>query len=212
MISEPRSSGSQACPLEFASLRRIHIPARTGGIEEVVLYGRSLMTRVARFLIGSVVLVVVAACGGMRGGPPPGAGGPNAGIRPLSEQEQNIRLMLSFDGDSDGTVTRDEMEAALRRQFAACDTNHDGHIDLREMQAENDRRFRVNGAGASPLIDWNQNGEIDFDEFATTAQSLFAVLDRNMDGKLTSDELRLVPPGRGRPPPREAPPGGGRER
>ena len=166
------------------------------------------MRLVRFFAAGVAVLVLAAACGGMRGGAPPGAGGPNAGIRPLSEQEQNIRLMLSFDGNSDGTVTRDEMEAALRRQFAACDLNGDGHIDLREMQAENDRRFRVNGAGASPLIDWNQNGEIDFDEFATTARSLFAELDRNMDSKLTPDELRLTPPGRGRPVTMEMPPGG----
>src|SRR3977135_2165680 len=157
------------------------------------------MMRLVRFLAAGVaVFVLAAACGGMRGGPPPGAGGPNAGIRPLSEQEQNIRFMLSFDGDSDGTVTRDEMEAALRRQFAACDTNHDGHIDIREMQAENDRRFRVNGAGASPLIDWNQNGEIDFDEFATTARSLFAELDRNMDGKLVPNEVWLSRHGPGR--------------
>jgi Ca2+-binding EF-hand superfamily protein len=169
------------------------------------------MIRVARFFVaGSAVLIVAAACGGMRGGPRPGMGGPNGGIRPLSEQEQNIRMMLSFDGNSDGTVTRDEMEAALRRQFAACDTNGDGRIDMREMQAENDRRFRVNGAGASPLIDWNQNGQIEFDEFATTARSLFAELDRDMDGKLTSDELRLMPPGRGPVPPMEAPPGGRR--
>ena len=166
------------------------------------------MMRFARFLVAGVaVLVLAAGCGAMRGGPP-GAGGPNGGIRPLSEQEQNIRLMLSFDGNSDGTVTREEMEAALRRQFAACDLNHDGHIDLKEMQAENDRRFRVNGAGASPLIDWNQNGEIDFDEFATTARSLFAELDKDMDGKLIPNELRLTPPGRGRPPPMEMPRGG----
>jgi Ca2+-binding EF-hand superfamily protein len=169
------------------------------------------MMRLARSLAaGSAVLVFAAACGGMRGGPASGAGGPNGGIRPLSEQEQNIRFMLSFDGDSDGTVTRDEMESALRRQFAACDTNHDGHIDIKEMQAENDRRFRVNGSGTSPLIDWNQNGEIDFDEFATTARSLFAELDKDMDGKLTPNELRLVQPGRGRPPPIDMP--RGRER
>ncbi len=167
------------------------------------------MIRLARLLAAAgAVLIVAAACGGMRGRPLPGPGGPNAGVRPLSEQEHNIRLMLSFDGNSDGTVTRDEMEAALKRQFAACDTNGDGRIDFREMQAENDRRFRVNGAGASPLIDWNQNGEIEFDEFATTARSLFAELDRNMDGKLTSDELRLMPPGRGGPPPIQGPPGG----
>ena len=168
----------------------------------------SPMTRFVRFLgCGSAVLLLTAACGAMRG-PPPGAAGPNGATRSLSEQEQNIRLMISFDGNSDGTVTRDEMEAALRRQFAACDVNADGRIDIREMQAENDRRFRVSGAGASPLIDWNQNGQIDFDEFATTARSLFSELDRDSDGKLASDELRLLPPGRTRLPPMEVPPGG----
>ena len=126
-------------------------------------------------------------------------------MRPITEQEQNIRLMLSFDGNSDGTVTRDEMETALRRQFEACDLNHDGRVDVREMQIENDRRYRAFGTGASPLMDWNQNGQLEFEEFATTARSLFAELDRDHDGKLDSNELRL-PTGRGGfigPPPGE---------
>jgi Ca2+-binding EF-hand superfamily protein len=111
--------------------------------------------------------------------------------RPPSELEQNVRFMLSFDGNSDGTVARDEMEAALHRQFDAADTNHDGRLDVAEMQAENDRRYRAAGTAASPLIDWNQNGQIDFEEFATTARSMFAEMDKDMDGKLAPDELRL---------------------
>jgi hypothetical protein len=139
--------------------------------------------------IGAAILIVLAGCAGPRREPPQrGMGGAN---RPPSEQEQNIRFMLSFDGNSDGTVTRDEMESALKRQFDACDLNHDGRIDLREMQVENDRRFRAFGTGASPLIDWNQNGMIDFDEFATTARSMFAELDKDNDGKLDMNELRL---------------------
>src|SRR5258706_13055828 len=63
MISEPRSSGSQACPLEFASLRRIHIPARTGGIEEGGFYGRSPMRGVGRFLFCRGVSGVCVARG-----------------------------------------------------------------------------------------------------------------------------------------------------
>src|SRR4029078_12308546 len=89
----------------------------------------------------AALVVLAAACAGPRRGPPLGAmGGPP---RPPSELEQNVRFMLSFDGHSDGTVTRDELEAALHRQFDAVDTNHDGRIDLQEMQAENDRRFRA---------------------------------------------------------------------
>jgi len=128
-------------------------------------------------------------------------------MRLVTEREQDIRLMLSFDGNSDGTVARDEMEAALRRQFAACDANHDGRVDIPEMQAENDRRFRASGTGTSPLIDWNQNGQIEFDEFASTARSLFAEMDRDSDGELDGNELRLPVPGRGRGGPPEGPNG-----
>ncbi|HEY4266457.1 MAG TPA: hypothetical protein VGM72_14160, partial [Micropepsaceae bacterium] len=147
------------------------------------------------FAMSAAVIFLASACGGPRRGLPARSGD----MRAITEQEQNIRLMLSFDGNSDGTVTREEMEAALKRQFDACDTNHDGRIDMREMQVENDRRFRAFGTGASPLIDWNQNGFIEFDEFATTARSVFAELDKNRDGKLDMNELRLPAAGRGGP-------------
>ena len=146
------------------------------------------------FAVAAAIVVVATACGGPRRGPPVGMMG---FPQPPGEPEQNVRFMLSFDGNSDGTVTRDEMEAALRRRFDAADTNHDGRIDLAEMQAENDRRYRAAGTAASPLIDWNQNSQIDFDEFATTARSMFAEMDKDKDGKLAPDELRLPRPGRG---------------
>ncbi len=117
-------------------------------------------------------------------------------LPPLGETEQNIKLMLSYDGNSDGVVTRQELEDGLRRQYATADLNHDGKIDLKEMQAENDRRFRAFGTEASPLIDWNQDGIIDFDEFASTARSVFEDMDKNHDGKLDANELRLPQPAR----------------
>lgn len=117
---------------------------------------------------------------------------------PITETEQDIKLMLSYDENSDGTVTRQELEDGLHRQFAAADFDHDGKIDLKEMQAENDRRFRAFGTEASPLIDWNQDGYIDFDEFASTPRSVFEDMDKNHDGKLDPNELRL-PNVRGQP-------------
>lgn len=156
------------------------------------------------FVASAALLLTAAACAGpaARRGPP---GGMMGQPRPPSELEQNIRFLLSFDGNSDGTVTREEMEAALHRQFDACDTNHDGKIDIAEMQAENDRRYRAFGTAASPLIDWNQNNQVDFDEFATTARSMFAEMDKDKDGKLVADELRIPRPGRGPIAAREEP-------
>ena len=155
-------------------------------------------------ICAACIVLVLAGCAG-RG---PG-GNANRPLPPISETEENIKLMLSYDENSDGTVTRDELEAGLRRQFAAADLNHDGKIDIREMQAENDRRFRAFGTAASPLIDWNQDGMIDLTEFASTARSVFEEMDKNHDGKLDGNELRLPQPGRGAPPPRAQTPGRG---
>ena len=116
------------------------------------------------------------------------------------ETEQNIKLMLSYDENSDGVVTREELEAGLRRQFAAADVNHYGFLDAKEMQAENDRRYRAFGGSYSPLIDWHQDGRIDFDEFAAVPRSIFEELDKNHNGKLDNNELRLSATGRGMTP------------
>jgi Ca2+-binding EF-hand superfamily protein len=41
-----------------------------------------------------------------------------------------------------------------------------------------------------PLIDWNQDGYVDFDEFAAGVRSQFEQLDLNGDGEVTPDEFR----------------------
>ncbi|HYM18091.1 MAG TPA: hypothetical protein VEU06_05965 [Micropepsaceae bacterium] len=137
------------------------------------------------------VLVIGAACSSPGPRARPGAVPP-----PITDLERDVRLMLSYDANGDGTVTRQELDEGLHRQFAICDVNGDGRLDSQETQAENQRRFMANGTLASPLIDWNQDGFVSFEEFATTAHSVFDGLDKDKDGRLTPDELRL-PRGRG---------------
>jgi EF hand domain-containing protein len=162
------------------------------------------MTTLTRLLVGcAAALLIGAGCAG-GGARSQGTRGPidnpNNPFRAatIPELQFEIQLMLSFDANRDGMVTRDELEAGLKQQFDAADTNHDGHLDLKEMQAENDRRWRMYGTASSPLIDWNQDGVVDFDEFATTARSVFAELDRDRGGTLAGAELR-VPVIRGGP-------------
>ena len=164
----------------------------------------SFMTPSIRWLTCSVLILLVGTgCASTRApqGPPGPNGGPN--LRPLPPQavdlQRNIQFMLSFDENKDGIVTRDELEAGLKRQFAAADLNGDGKLDQSETQAENDRRWRESGTASSPLIDWNQDGVVDFAEFASTVRTLFEQLDRNRSGTLAGVELR-VPVAR-RPPP-----------
>lgn len=99
-------------------------------------------------------------------------------------------LLLRYDANHDGIVSRDEMEAGLKADFAAADTNGDGCLDPIETRAENQRRLARDGAQASPLVDWNLDGCVDFHEFANTAHSYFDLVDKKKDGRVTLQELR----------------------
>ncbi len=101
--------------------------------------------------------------------------------------------LMRYDADHDGTLTRAELEAGLHKDFDAFDTKHTGCLSSDQVIAINQARQSEDQAAASPLIDWKQNGCVDFDEFAATARSLFEQLDKNSDGKLTPDEVNPKP-------------------
>ena len=98
-------------------------------------------------------------------------------------------MLLRYDANRDGTLTRAELEAGLHKDFDAFDTGHTGCLTGDQVTAINEARASVDSAAASPLIDWKGKGCVDFDEFAATARSLFEQLDTNSDGKITQDEL-----------------------
>lgn len=102
--------------------------------------------------------------------------------------------LLKYDANKDGTLTRNELEAGLHKDFDAFDTKHTGCLTADQVIAINQARQSEDEAAASPLIDWKQNGCVDFDEFASTARSLFEQLDKNGDGKLTPDEINPKAP------------------
>ena len=135
--------------------------------------------------VAFVAVAILAACGG---GPRRPMGTPP----PPTDLEQNIRLMLSYDANSDGKVTRDELEQGLRRQFMAADRNGDGFLDQAEVQAENDRRYAASGTGFTPLIDWNRDGKIDFAEFALTARSVFEEMEKDHNGVLEGESCEFL--------------------
>ena len=115
---------------------------------------------------------------------------PRAASSQVGEIQLNIGLMLTFDANMDGEVSRDEVEDGLKRQFEAADTDHNGNLNIREVQAENGRRWQAAGTASSPLIDWNQDGVVSLAEFGGTANSVFAQLDRDHGGTLAGAELQ----------------------
>lgn len=119
------------------------------------------------------------------------------GHRPPEEREPKeapfhapVEILLRYDANHDGIITREEMEAGLKADFAGADTNHDGRLDEAETAAVNHARWAEGGSTTSTIVDWNHDGYVDFDEFANTARSLFDEADRDGDGKLSPKELR----------------------
>ena len=139
------------------------------------------------FAIAAAFLLVGCASHGRgRGEGSDGAAGP--GSKHDEEWHSPVAMLLRY-VDKDGKVTRAELEAGLRKDFDAADTNHDGVLEMDEVRAVNEKRWKEDQAAASPLVDWNHDGVVDFSEFAATARSLFDQLDTNGDGVLSPQEL-----------------------
>ena len=135
-------------------------------------------------MLAVAAAVLLAGCAGHRPGPEGGPGG-----RHEEEWHAPVQMLLRY-ADKDGKVTRAAMEAGLRKDFDAADTNHDGMLEPDEMRAVNDKRWNEDRAATSPLVDWNHKGYVDFNDFAATARSLFDQMDTNGDGVLSPKELR----------------------
>lgn len=98
-------------------------------------------------------------------------------------------LLIKYDANHDGTLTKAEMESGLKAEFAVADVDHDGCLKADEVRTINEKRIQELGSTATPLIDWNQDGCVDFNEFAGPIRSLFTAMDRDEDGKLDPKEL-----------------------
>jgi len=129
-------------------------------------------------------------------------------VAPRQENWHNpASLILRYDANNDGMVTRRELEAGLRQDFWQADTNRDGRLDPDEVHAANLRRIRIDQSTAIPIIDWNHDGYVDFDEFAAPMRSLFDQFDANGDGVVTLKEMNVkLVPTTPKPPPSDAQP------
>jgi hypothetical protein len=132
----------------------------------------------------SLVCLIAAGCGGGRPDFPQGHR-EEVWHAPVSQ------LLLKYVGP-DGQLTRAEMEAGLRRDFAAADLNHSGVLEPDEARLVNQQRWAEDHSAISPLQDWNGDGVIDFNEYAAAPRALFNELDEDHKGILTVNRLRAA--------------------
>jgi Ca2+-binding EF-hand superfamily protein len=149
------------------------------------------LRRLTQFLaLILLTTLALAACSGPRQ-PPPWLRAPD-GEKPRDENYQggNAAMILKYDANHDGTLTRGELIAGLKADFAARDTHHNGCLDPDQARAINEERVADDQSTATPVMDWNQDGCIDYTEYSAAPYSLFDDLDLDHDGKLTPKELQ----------------------
>ena len=159
---------------------------------------------------------------GGRGGR--GRGGPGEpGQTPATSPDELAAMLMSFDKDSDGKLTKAELPERLQGLFDRADADKDNALTADEIkksatsmanssadgrgpgrEGEGRRGGRGPGGpmGRDPLVaalDADRDGAISAGEIGGAANTLRA-LDANGDGQLTPEEIRPFGRGRGAPP------------
>jgi hypothetical protein len=140
-----------------------------------------------RFVLPLLGLLALSGCG-LFGPSRPPHWSPNA--RPRDENWHSpAAALLKYDTNRDGTLTRAELLAGLKAEFDTYDVNHNNCLGPDQVRAINQLRVKEDASQASPLVDWNQDNCIDFNEYSGATMSLFDTLDVNGDGELSAKEL-----------------------
>jgi hypothetical protein len=114
-----------------------------------------------------------------------------AGAMPAAAQylPPTANLLLRYDMDQDGMVSRVEMDTGVDADYALADSDNSNCISGQEIRAENDRRLNRDGGVASPVADWNLDGCVNMNEFGSSIRSYFSYADRSGDGRVSAAEL-----------------------
>jgi hypothetical protein len=145
--------------------------------------------RKAALLLLPAAALALAACSSTPKTPPKWS--PNAPQRDEGWHSQSAGIMR-YDANHDGTLTRAELLAGLHAEFNTYDVNHNNCLGPDQVRAINQLRVQQDASQASPLVDWNQDNCIEFNEFSGATLSLFDTLDTNSDGQLTPQELNAA--------------------
>jgi hypothetical protein len=92
----------------------------------------------------------------------------------------------------DGSLARAELEAALKADFKKWDKDGNGALSQAEVEPLNEYLRSLN-VGASPVMDWNGDGKVDFQEFAGGWRTMFDLCDIHNQGTVTKVEMGRSP-------------------
>lgn len=139
--------------------------------------------------------------------------------KPIGKLSSDCARLQPLFGSDESDLTREKMDAGLKVEYAKWDKDASGTLTNSELKALNDD-LRAEHAGASPVTDWNGDGNVDDKEFGAGWRTMFALCDRNRNDTVSLRELghspnvvgpRAVPKESKKKPEgsSERPPGGG---
>ena len=146
----------------------------------------------ALLAVSALVLpgLLLAACGSRRDRLNLAVWNPYSADPPRDENFRGPAMTLrAYDANGDGTLTREEFQTRLRAEFNAADPAGTGCLSAGAVQAINQKRIADDKSAATPLQDWNQDGCVNYPEFATAPASMFDQLDQNRDGRIMPQEF-----------------------
>lgn len=162
---------------------------------------------------GGLVVVAGAVAVAFAADWTPGMGGKHKGARGGGSNA----MLIKYDTNKDGQITRAEVDAAIEAEFKSADINADGKLDPAELQKYNDARKaerkarydawkaknpdadskeRPQGdrgrAGFDPMknMDWNQDGYVTPDEFGGRIRAQVMRADKDGDGNIAVTDLK----------------------
>lgn len=139
--------------------------------------------------VGTLIGIVLLLAGCSTPAPHQGRWHPNGGPARDENWHSQSAALMKYDANHDGILTRTELMSGLKAEFNAYDQDRNNCLSIDEVRTINQARVQLDASQATPLVDWNQDGCIDFHEYSGTALSLFDSLDTDGDGQLTAREL-----------------------
>jgi hypothetical protein len=147
-------------------------------------------------ILGLVCAPVLQGCQTFGGGDSPPVERQSAS-RPNSDCARLAPLVTN----PDGSLTRAELETGLKAEFKKWDKDGNGVLSQAEVGPLNEYLRSLN-VGASPVMDWNGDGKVDFLEFAGGWRTMFDLCDTHNQGVVTKAAMNRSP---NVTPPRPAP-------
>ena len=89
-------------------------------------------------------------------------------------------------------LSKADLENGLKAEFKGWDKNGDGQLSHAEVEPLNDHLRSLN-VGASPVTDWNGDGHISFDEFASGWRTMLELCARDGSDVVTKADMTRSP-------------------